>query len=105
MIFKLYLKCNDIGLYLNIGQYVEIMKHRQVNTNLKVLLGINTNTGPSVAFSQMAQSKESVEEFVVNTLLFIRRHDFDGIDLQWEYPGTNPSTSGDKEKFTHLVKV
>ena len=53
----------------------------------------------------MAQSKESVEEFVVNTLLFIRRHDFDGIDLQWEYPGTNPSTSGDKEKFTHLVKV
>ena len=95
-------EANDLG---SNGQYVEIMKHRQVNTNLKVLLGINTNTGSSVAFSQMAQSKKSVEEFVVNTLLFIRRHDFDGIDLQWEYPGTNPSTSGDKEKFTHLVKM
>lgn len=52
-------------------------------------------------FSQMAQSAEAMEEFIVNVLLFVRKYDFDGIDLMFDFQGS----SGNKVKFTDLIKV
>lgn len=48
---------------------------------------------------------QNQEEFITSTIDFLRQRDFDGIDLDFEYPGARGSGEGDKWKFAQLVKV
>lgn len=67
--------------------------------DLKILLGINSDLVDP--FSIIAHTSENMEEFIVNVLLFVRKYDFDGIDLMFDFQGS----SGNKAKFTDLIKV
>ena len=40
------------------------------------------------------------KKFIKNTIVTLRKHGFDGLDLDWEFPESN-----DKKGFTKLVKV
>ena len=40
-----------------------------------------------------------------NALGYLRRHRMDGLDMDWEFPGTRGSSSDDKFKFPDLLKV
>ncbi|XP_052070740.1 acidic mammalian chitinase-like isoform X4 [Mytilus californianus] len=86
---------NDLG---NSGQYAEVKRLRRLKSDIKILLGINSEMADP--FSQIAQTAESMEEFVVNLLLFVRKNDFDGIDLMFDFQGS----PGNKAKFTDLIK-
>ncbi|XP_076074292.1 putative chitinase 10 [Mytilus galloprovincialis] len=86
---------NDLG---DSGQYAEVFWLRMGKPDLKILLGINSEMVDP--FSQMAQTGEAMEEFIVNVLLFVRKYDFDGIDLMFDFQGSH----GNKVKFTDLIK-
>lgn len=77
------------------------------NPHLKVLASVGGWTW-SGGFSDMALTRESRRRFIESTVQFIRTHELDGIDLDWEYPGLpgygNPHRQEDKQNFTALLK-
>ena len=59
----------------------------------------------SEAWSNMLRSRENMEEFAKEAIVFLRFHDFDGIDLDWQYPAFRKSTAEDKERFADFLEV
>lgn len=49
----------------------------------------------------MVAKPESRATFVNSAISFLREHQFDGLNLDWQYPGTKD----EKERFTLLVTV
>ena len=59
-------------------------------------------------FSDMAQSSETRKEFIDNVISWIKEYDFNGVDIDWEYPvnggwGTIKSRPEDRQNFTFLM--
>lgn len=97
---------NDVSTDWSVGMYDRMMNLKKVNKNLKILLAVggwNLGSGP---FSQMAHDDEKRKNFIKTSIEFLLRNRFDGLDLDWEYPGSRKGSQiGDKEVFTKLVKV
>ncbi len=72
----------------------------------KVLVSVGGWTW-SGGFSEAAATPESRARFVASAVDFVRRHDLDGFDVDWEYPGLpgfgNPYGPRDKANFTLLM--
>ena len=58
-------------------------------------------------FSQAARTKEGRERFAASALAIVKEYGLDGIDIDWEYPGTSlagiASDRSDKENYTLLL--
>lgn len=80
---------------------------RRRNASLRVLVSAGGWLG-SKGFSDAALSSTSRRTFVASVVGFLRRHDLDGLDLDWEYPGLpgngNPHRPADRAGFTALVE-
>jgi GH18 family chitinase len=79
---------------------------RKVNPKLQVLVSVGGWTW-SGGFSDAALTAESRARFVASAVDFVQRHDLDGFDVDWEYPGLpgngNVNRPEDKQSFTSLM--
>jgi len=79
---------------------------RRDHPHLKVLVSVGGWTW-SRGFSDAALTAKSRRAFVASALDFVRRHDLDGFDVDWEYPGLagdgNPHRPEDGANFTALM--
>ncbi|XP_027843401.2 LOW QUALITY PROTEIN: mucin-5AC [Aphis gossypii] len=87
------------------GGYAKFNGLKTYNKNLKTLLAIGGWNEGSARFSKLVDDEDNRKEFVKNVVKFLRQNNFDGLDLDWEYPayrdGSKPS---DKENYASLVK-
>ena len=85
--------------------YGDTVRLKERNPDLKVLLATGGWNAGSGRYSDMAMTKESRATFIQSTVQFVLRYQFDGFDLDWEYPGKREgSRPEDKENFALLVK-
>jgi chitinase len=79
---------------------------RRQHPHLQILISVGGWTW-SNNFSDAALTAESRRRFTVSAIEFVRRHDIDGVDIDWEYPGlrgnNNVHRPEDKENFTAMM--
>ncbi|XP_071994930.1 acidic mammalian chitinase-like isoform X1 [Engystomops pustulosus] len=86
---------NDVTLYASFQQ----LKNK--NKNLKTLLAIGGWNFGSAPFTAMVSTAQNRKTFITSVIKFLRLHGFDGLDLDWEYPGNEAQN---KKLFTTLVQ-
>lgn len=87
------------------NRYAKFNDIKLKNPTVKTLLAVGGWNMGSKPFTQMVKTPESRAEFTKSTIKFLRERNFDGLDLDWEYPANRGSPKEDKDRFTKLVIV
>lgn len=80
--------------------FKRIIALKQLNPNLKVMLAVGGWMMGYAPFRQLTENAYRQTYFIFEVIEFLRKRQFDGLDLCWEFPrGVE-----DKEKFSNLVR-
>lgn len=83
------------------GLYERVVKLKEKNPKLKVMLAVGGWMVGPTPFRTLTESAYRQSLFTFNVIEFLRKKNFDGIDICWEFPrGTE-----DKERYAKLLKV
>jgi len=86
------------------GGFERIMKLRDRYPHLKITVAIGGWNEGSTNYSQLAAEPARRGRFVASAVDFVRKYHFDGLDLDWEFPGSRGGSPQDKRNFVLLVK-
>ena len=79
---------------------------KQTDPDLKVMLSVGGWGAGN--FSEMAASADNRRKFAEDCLRIVEEFNLDGIDIDWEYPGSSAagisSSPADRDNFTLLIK-
>ncbi len=87
------------------GNFKQLIQLKKKYPHLKTLIAIGGWT-LSDPFTDMALTQESRSKFAASAVDFIKKYEFDGIDIDWEYPvggGIAKGRPEDKQNFTLLM--
>ncbi|MGL6039895.1 MAG: glycoside hydrolase family 18 protein, partial [Deefgea sp.] len=83
----------------------QLRQLKQRNPDLKILISVGGWSADG--FSDAALTPESREKLARSTLAFIQKYQFDGVDLDWEYPSNDmagiKARVEDKQNFTLML--
>ncbi|KAK6170876.1 hypothetical protein SNE40_019166 [Patella caerulea] len=85
-------------------RYVAFNEVKLQNPNLRTLLAIGGWNFGSIAFSNMASDPVKRKNFVDTSISLLREYNFDGLDMDWEYPVQRGGVAEDKVNFVTLCK-
>ncbi|RYP81113.1 hypothetical protein DL770_005976 [Monosporascus sp. CRB-9-2] len=86
---------------------------KKYNPNLKVYVAVggwtfsDNDTVTQPLFSEISSTEANRQKFADGVVKFLNKYGFDGLDIDWEYPGA-PDRGGkeeDTENFTLLMKT
>ncbi|PSN37019.1 Acidic mammalian chitinase [Blattella germanica] len=75
------------------------------NNGIKAIVAIGGWNEGSKNYSKMAATEESRNEFADSVVAFVQRFNFDGFDLDWEYPTKRGGVPEDKENYSLLLQT
>ncbi len=94
--------------------YPQVMALKQKNPNLRNLLSIggwsfndpNDPMGKDTyhLFSEMASTEQNRAQFIQSAISYAKKYGFNGIDLDWEYPG-DATRGGKPEDFANFMQL
>jgi chitinase len=90
---------NDLTADGKQGLYQRIVALKVRNPKLKVLLAIGGWSFGTAKFKEVAETRFARQTFIFSAIPYLREHQFDGLDVDWEYPKRN-----DKENFVSFIK-
>ncbi|OQR66805.1 putative chitinase 3-like [Tropilaelaps mercedesae] len=74
------------------------------NPKLKTIIAIGGWNEGSMKYSAMAESPSTRKIFIDSVIQFCKKYNFDGLDMDWEYPASRGGKSEDKQKFVTLLR-
>ena len=92
----------DTWLDLNQKGYERATSLRKQNPNLKVMIAIGGWNEGSDKYSKMVLNPASRATFVRSVVSFLTKYNFDGIDIDWEYPTQRGGQAQDRANFAKL---
>ena len=90
---------------VRLPRFAQVTALKKSNKALKVLLAVGGWNFGTSKMTAMLASKSTRTTFVTSSITYLRSRKFDGIDLDFEYPGSRGSPASDKQRFTLLCKV
>jgi chitinase len=74
----------------------------------KILFSVGGYDHPDEPFSRLVANETSRKNFIENSIKFLKRNGFDGLDIFWYSPvywsDDNRNNSADKKNFLHFIK-
>ncbi|XP_029658051.1 chitinase-3-like protein 1 [Octopus sinensis] len=95
---------NDINGTWTRGMYWEFNQLKKTYPRIKSFLSVGGWNFGSVKFSNMASTPASRKTFVDSAVDFLKKWEFDGLDVDWEYPALRQGSKKDIEYYTLLLK-
>lgn len=86
------------------GGYEKWTGLKRSHPHLKVSLAIGGWNEGSKNYSTLVANVQLRQQFVKQVSSFVRKYNFDGLDLDWEYPTQRGGNPSDRENFVALTK-
>ncbi|KAJ6071566.1 hypothetical protein N7499_009580, partial [Penicillium canescens] len=93
-----------------VSLFDDVAALKLTNPDLKIYVSIggwtfsDNNTETQAVFGDIAKSSKNRATFAKNVMAFLDEYGFDGVDLDWEYPGAG-DRGGKKEDTDNYVKL
>lgn len=78
---------NDESIGSTKGLYERTTDLKKINPDLKVMLSVGGWNFGSAQFSRLVSDQAAMLRFATQSVTFLTKYKFDGLDINWEYPG------------------
>ncbi|KAG7275892.1 hypothetical protein CRUP_009581 [Coryphaenoides rupestris] len=83
-------------------QYKTLHSLKDINPALSNLLSVGGTVNGMSPFIPMVARPESRAVFIMSAISYLRKNNFDGLNLDWEFPGQMGSMPTDRSRFSEL---
>ncbi|KAF0312024.1 putative chitinase 2 [Amphibalanus amphitrite] len=96
----------DLGSFGNPsgGNYARFTSLKKLKPSLKTIISVGGYLEGSEKFSNMAQDPAKRAKFVASVMEFLQKHNFDGLDMNWQHPTQRGGTPQDRTNFPVLLE-